>query len=59
MRKGSFWCRRIVCVTVVDSSCDWRKAGSVCETSSSVFFSEGFPCGMSVTEDAREVSFCC
>ena len=33
-----------------------RKAGSsVCEARSSVFFSEGLLCGMSVAEDAREV----
>ena len=37
-----------------------RKAGSsVCEASSSVFFSEGVPCGMSVAEDAREVCLSC
>ena len=45
-----------MCVTVVNSSCDCRKAGSsVHEASSSVFFSEGHPCGMSIAEDAREV----
>ena len=34
-----------------------RKVGSsVCEASSSMFFREGVPCGMSVAEDAREVS---
>ena len=37
-----------------------RKAGSsVCVASSSVFFSEGLPCGMSVAEDAREVYLGC
>ena len=37
-----------------------HKAGSsVCEASSSVFFSEVLPCGMSVAEDAREVCLGC
>ena len=36
------------------------KAGSsVCEASSSVFFSEGVPSGMSVAENAREVCIGC
>ena len=69
VRKGSFWCRRIVCwslslleagFTVASSTCDCRKAGSsVCEVSSNVFFSEGFPCGMSEAEDVREVCLGC
>ena len=43
---------------VGSSSCDCRMAGSfVCEASSSVFFSEGVPSGMSVEEDAKEVCF--
>ena len=37
-----------------------RKAGSsVCEASSSVLFSEGPPCGMSVAEDVREACLRC
>ena len=37
-----------------------RKAGSsVCVASSSVLFSGGLPCGMSVAEDEREVSIGC
>ena len=44
----------------VGSVCHCRKAGSsVCEASTSVFFRERFPCGMSVGEDAREVCLGC
>ena len=36
-----------------------RMAGSsACEASSSVFFSEGVPSGMSVAVDAREITRC-
>ena len=35
---------------------DSKTGYSVCEASSSVFFREGVPCGMSIVEDAREVS---
>ncbi len=37
-----------------------RKVGSsVCELSSTVAFSEGLPCGMSIAEDVREVGLRC
>ena len=37
-----------------------RNGGSsVCKACSSVFFSEGVPCGMSVAEDAREFCLGC
>ena len=50
-----------MCVTVASSSYDWPQGWffCVCVASSSVFFSEGLPCGMSVVEDAREVCLGC
>ena len=38
---------------------DCKAGSSVCAASSSVFFSEDFPRGMSVAEDAREVCLGC
>ena len=38
---------------------DCKAGSSVCVASSSVFFGEGLPCGMSVAEDAREVCLGC
>ena len=49
-----------MCVTVASSLSDCREAGSsVWETNSSMFFSEGFPCGISMAEDAREICLGC
>ena len=54
------WVLLEVCVTVASSSCECYKAGSsMGVASSSVFFREGPPCGMSVAEDAREVCLGC
>ena len=38
---------------------DCKTGSSLCKASSSVFFSEGVPCGMSVAEDVREICLGC